>query len=221
MGSVKLKDLKAFVRYDGSGRVVSGSLVFRKKKPKNGRWVEIPKNLCCNENPSSTTTSTTQGGGSTVTMYSIIDSSSLEFVCEGVPGWLVYAAQSTLGVGVTLYYDAALTQPWEGQQYISHEGIVYTLSGATIIDNGTPCGNTTTTTTTVAQVYYYSADYYYNCNLDQSGVTVVSSVPLSNGTYYTDPGSSCTTFLITGSAFEDPLAYQVDPNSASPVCTGC
>lgn len=43
MGSVKLKDLKAFVRYDGSGRVVAGSLVFRKKKPKNGRWVEITK----------------------------------------------------------------------------------------------------------------------------------------------------------------------------------
>jgi hypothetical protein len=64
MGSVKLKDLKAYVRYDGSGRVVSGSLVFRKKKPKNGRWVEIPKNLCCDgANPSSTTTTTTQGGG--------------------------------------------------------------------------------------------------------------------------------------------------------------
>jgi hypothetical protein len=51
MGSSKLKDLKAFVRYDGSGRVVAGSLVFRKNKPKNGRWVEIPKSLCCNNVP--------------------------------------------------------------------------------------------------------------------------------------------------------------------------
>jgi len=51
MGSSKLKDLKAFVRYDGSGRVVAGSLVFRKNKPKNGRWVEIPKSLCCNDVP--------------------------------------------------------------------------------------------------------------------------------------------------------------------------
>lgn len=59
MGSVKLKDLKAFVRYDGSGRVVSGSLVFRKKKPKNGRWGEITKNLCCTDSGSSTTTTTT------------------------------------------------------------------------------------------------------------------------------------------------------------------
>lgn len=62
MGSVKLKDLKAFVRYDGSGRVVSGSLVFRKKKPKNGRWGEITKNLCCTDS-GSTTTTTTSGGG--------------------------------------------------------------------------------------------------------------------------------------------------------------
>ena len=59
MGNVKFKELKAFVRYDGSGRVVSGSLVFRKNKPKNGRWVEITKNQCCTGTPSSSTTTTT------------------------------------------------------------------------------------------------------------------------------------------------------------------
>ena len=32
------RDLKAFVRYDGSGRVVAGSLILRKNKPKVGRW---------------------------------------------------------------------------------------------------------------------------------------------------------------------------------------
>jgi hypothetical protein len=42
------RDLKAFVRYDGSGRVVAGSLILRKQKPKVGRWTEIQGYECCN-----------------------------------------------------------------------------------------------------------------------------------------------------------------------------
>ena len=37
------RDLKAFVRYDGSGRVVAGSLIFRRKKPTIGNFQEINK----------------------------------------------------------------------------------------------------------------------------------------------------------------------------------
>ncbi len=33
--------LKAFVRYDGSGRPISGSLILRIKKPKIGNWKEV------------------------------------------------------------------------------------------------------------------------------------------------------------------------------------
>lgn len=39
--------LKAFVRKDANERVVPGSLVLRKSKPKNGKWFEIPQNQCC------------------------------------------------------------------------------------------------------------------------------------------------------------------------------
>jgi hypothetical protein len=42
------RDLKAYVRFDGSGRVVAGSLILRRKKPKVGNWVEIPAYECCN-----------------------------------------------------------------------------------------------------------------------------------------------------------------------------
>jgi hypothetical protein len=42
------RDLKAFVRYDGSGRVVAGSLILRKQKPKVGKWKEIQEYQCCN-----------------------------------------------------------------------------------------------------------------------------------------------------------------------------
>jgi hypothetical protein len=45
------RNLKAFVRYDGSGRVVAGSLILRKNKPKVGRWQEIPAYECCNPDP--------------------------------------------------------------------------------------------------------------------------------------------------------------------------
>lgn len=44
------RDLKAFVRYDGSGRVVAGSLILRRQMPKVGKWKEIQGYQCCNQN---------------------------------------------------------------------------------------------------------------------------------------------------------------------------
>lgn len=56
MGSINKRDLKAYVRIDGSGRVVAGSLILRRNKPKVGKWIEIPAYECCN--PTTTTTTT-------------------------------------------------------------------------------------------------------------------------------------------------------------------
>ena len=42
------KDLRAFVRLDGAGRKISGTLIYRKSMPKVGRWVEVAANECCN-----------------------------------------------------------------------------------------------------------------------------------------------------------------------------
>jgi hypothetical protein len=66
------KKLKAFVRIDGSGRVVPTSLILRKSMPKVGRWVEIPAYECCNTTTSTTTalvttTSTTAAPTTTTT----------------------------------------------------------------------------------------------------------------------------------------------------------
>jgi hypothetical protein len=47
------RDLKAYVRYDGSGRVIPGSNILQRKKPKVGNWKEIDANLCCNPTPPS------------------------------------------------------------------------------------------------------------------------------------------------------------------------
>lgn len=57
MGSNK-QDLRAYVRIDGSGRVVAGSLVLRRKKPKVGKWMEIQTYECCDGTTTSTTTPT-------------------------------------------------------------------------------------------------------------------------------------------------------------------
>jgi hypothetical protein len=51
--------LKAYVRYDGTGRVIAGSLILQRFKPKVGNWQEIDANECCNYVPDSTTTTTT------------------------------------------------------------------------------------------------------------------------------------------------------------------
>ena len=55
--------LKAFVRYDGTGRVVAGSLILRKKAPKVGKWQEIQAYECC----ITTTTTTTVAPTTTTT----------------------------------------------------------------------------------------------------------------------------------------------------------
>lgn len=49
------RDLRAYVRIDGSGRVVAGSLVLRRKKPKVGKWMEIQTYECCDTTTSTTT----------------------------------------------------------------------------------------------------------------------------------------------------------------------
>lgn len=48
--------LKAFVRFDGSGRIVAGSLILRQNKPKVGKWQEIVAYECCNFTTTTTTT---------------------------------------------------------------------------------------------------------------------------------------------------------------------
>jgi hypothetical protein len=56
MATINSRPLKAYVRFDGSGRIVPSSLILRRKKPKVGKWVEIPAYECCN--PTTTTTTT-------------------------------------------------------------------------------------------------------------------------------------------------------------------
>jgi hypothetical protein len=62
--------LKAFVRYDGTGRVIAGSLILQRFKPKVGNWVEIDANECCNYVPTTTTTTSSTSSTTTTTTAS-------------------------------------------------------------------------------------------------------------------------------------------------------
>ena len=51
--------LKAFVRFDGSGRIVPSSLIVQAFKPKVGNYQEIDAKECCNYVAPTTTSTTT------------------------------------------------------------------------------------------------------------------------------------------------------------------
>jgi hypothetical protein len=63
--------LKAFVRFDGSGRIVPSSLIVQAFKPKVGNWKEIDAKECCNY-VAPTTTSTTTAAPTTTTTSTIV-----------------------------------------------------------------------------------------------------------------------------------------------------
>ncbi len=74
------RPLKAYVRFDGSGRVVAGSLILRKNKPKVGKWQEINAYECCNYVPTTTTTTTAgatllRADGTNGTLFTVVDQS--------------------------------------------------------------------------------------------------------------------------------------------------
>lgn len=59
MGNAFKRELKAFIRLDGSGRKIAGSLIYRKNKPKVGEWVQVTAYQCCDMWETTTSTSST------------------------------------------------------------------------------------------------------------------------------------------------------------------
>lgn len=57
--AIDRRSLKAYVRYDGNGRIIPGSLILNRFKPQVGDWQETPAYECCNYIPITTTTTTT------------------------------------------------------------------------------------------------------------------------------------------------------------------
>lgn len=146
MGSINSRPLKAFVRFDGSGRIVAGSLILRKNKPKVGKWKEIPAYECCNPTTTTTTTAapttttTTSVAPTTTTTTSIIVSNAVfkvsassATVCAQEPTLTLYYV-GVFGNGTQIFTDEALTTPYLANSYISNVGnnvVWFTNSGET------------------------------------------------------------------------------------------
>jgi hypothetical protein len=103
--------LKAWVRYDGTGRVISGGPIFQVNKPKVGNWKQIDANLCCNS--TLTTTTTAGGGGVTPTAFIKPYWLNTDASCNDTAfgSLLFYSASTTIEAGITVFTDAALTIP--------------------------------------------------------------------------------------------------------------
>ena len=105
--------LKAYVRYDGTGRVIAGSLILQRFKPKVGNWKEIPANECCNPEPLPSnciefvvdTTDTTEF------IFSFNTTGPINFTIEWGDG------TSHVDVGGGGFYEETHTYPQTGQQY--------------------------------------------------------------------------------------------------------
>lgn len=217
--------LKAFVRFDGSGRVIPSSLILQKSKPKVGNWKEINATQCCNDTPGTTTTTTTAGGSGFI--FNVNLGYSEQSGCAGVPAWNLYAATPFLNNGTNLYYNPQLTQPYDGVygSYIKYENVVYTSSGSTITNNGTACSSITTTTTSTTDPYFYYIANQYACpdcnTIVGTDVAIKSGTPVTVGSWIPRfIGGNLYYFNVTSTSGPNYMATAVDGGGASSTC-GC
>jgi len=117
------KDLKAFVRYDGSGRVVPSSLILRRKKPRVGKWVEIPPYECCNPGPPTPPDVLTRTLCAQITYPNGGIQSILFVFSETVDGRDVYTR--IFNISETEYYGWICRYDSELETYVIYEVYVY------------------------------------------------------------------------------------------------
>ena len=109
MGQQKNTNLKAYVRFDGTGRIVPSSLILQRFKPKDGNWQQINATQCCSDistttttttvAPTTTTTTTVEPTTTTTTTLEPTTTTTTTTAAPGAPGnYLVDAFQLTAGV---------------------------------------------------------------------------------------------------------------------------
>jgi hypothetical protein len=158
------RNLKAFVRYDGSGRVVAGSLILRKQKPKVGKWQEIQGYECCNGATLTTTVATTItnfqvrlfcGGSLTETLISGQNSASVADLVTKLNATysLLGVFSTTGGTNLTLVMTGSQVQaicPNSAPTFTVTAYVAPTTTTTTSTSTTTTTSTSTTTTTTTA-----------------------------------------------------------------------
>jgi hypothetical protein len=135
MASINSRPLKAYVRFDGTGRIVPSSLILRRKMPKVGKWVEVPAYECCN--PTTTTSTSTSTTTTTTTAAPIACNGYNVLVNDGETGNLT--GIDCLGVP----FNTDITGPYN---QVNCYNVINSASNASITFIGS-CPTTTTTTT--------------------------------------------------------------------------
>jgi hypothetical protein len=118
--------LKAFVRFDGSGRIIPSSLIVQAFKPKVGNYQEIDAKECCNYTPT-TTTSTTAAPREFTRGYWV----NSEDACATTttPGLVFYSSSSSIAAGISVFQNSGLTIPVT-LGYVIGDGMTRYLVGA-------------------------------------------------------------------------------------------
>ena len=185
--------LKAWLRYDGTGRVVTAGPILQANKPKVGNWRQMNADLCCNPSGSTTTTttavpattSTTTTSGNLPTPYILAVGQNAETACGETQFETFYFAVAP-GEGQVAYLDGALTIPYTFG-YINRSGDLYYTNGQGVMQFINNCFFiTTTTTTTVAptSVYRVSQIAY-----SDAPTACANSAEIDNGFTLFAPGS--------------------------------
>jgi len=118
--------LKAYVRFDGSGRIVPSSLILQRFKPKDGNWQEIDAYECCNP----TTTTSTTVAPTTTTTTTVVPTTT---TTTAFPGYYTYNLASG---GGTIPATCALlpeTTPFYTSVPIALGEILYTDNTLTTV----------------------------------------------------------------------------------------
>jgi hypothetical protein len=151
------RDLKAYVRYDGSGRVVAGSLILRRTKPKVGNWQQVQGYECNSGGTSYQIIATAEGAVSTVITYrsgvdnstqtvNLVGSNLLVATICAVTGSI--SAADAAGTTTVITAGAGCTcSSFDPEVSFSNTTTTTTSSTSTTTTSST---STTTTTTTVA-----------------------------------------------------------------------
>ena len=102
--------LKAYVRFDGTGRVIPGGPILQRFKPKVGNWKEINANECCNEAP--------------------LPSNCIEFVVDTTDGTeFIFSFNTTGPINFTVDWGDGTTHPDSGAGGFYEESHTYAQEG--------------------------------------------------------------------------------------------
>jgi len=187
MGQQKNTSLKAYVRFDGTGRIVPSSLILQRFKPKDGNWKQINATECCS-NTTTTTSSTTTLPPSYSTFINYSTTSGPEACYQAQDQFTVYTS-SPIGQGVVMYIDAALTSPAPTGFY-SANGLIYnSLDG--LITGIDPCPPSNAYSYVISQTDLDLAIDNTNATLNGKVITETSDDGSGNPATrsFTSPGS--------------------------------